>query len=229
MRNKHEIRALIVDGKLDEASKAALEYAEAAAEAETLNGLIVLQADLAQAKELWLSGQVAYEELARSQARITQGLLQRVDELPDAPTPRASNRRIRKENFKWLVFYGFLLAKFLVFAWAFFVWQVEGFVNAEAFSLFNALLPGTIINASMMFRSLFRSSMNAYVQRRFVQKRFRGLIICAFLGYVLAQYFLVFQKVKGNLSFELATLVFAAVETALGQLMSEIVEGIFKE
>jgi hypothetical protein len=71
--------------------------------------------------------------------------------------------------------------------------------------------------------------MNAYVQRRFVQKRFRWLIICAFLGYVLAQFFLVFQKVKGNLSFELATLGFAAVETALGQLMSEIVDGIFKE
>lgn len=228
MKNKREIRALIADGKLDEAAQAALAYAEAAAEVDTLNGFIALQADLAQAKELWISGLASYEEQGRTQARITQGLLQRVNELPEDPTPQASQRRIREEDFKWLVFYGFLLAKLLVFAWAFFVWQVEGFLNAEAFSLFNALLPGTVINASIMFRSLFRSSMDAYIQRRFVQKRFRGLVIWVFLGYILVQYFLIFQKVKGNLSFELATLGFAAVETALGQFMSELLEGIFK-
>lgn len=228
MRNKREIRAMIADGKLDEAAQAALNYAEAAAEAETLNGMIALQSDLAQVKEFWITGAVSYEELIRSQARITQGLLQRVDELPEAPTPQASQRRIREEQFKWLVFYGFLLAKLLVFAWAFFVWQVEGFANAEAFSLFNALLPGTVINASLMFRSLFRSSMDAYAQRRFVQKRFRGLVIWVFLGYIVVQYFLILQKVKGNLSFELATLGFAAIETALGQFMSELLDGIFK-
>ncbi|AEE52509.1 hypothetical protein [Haliscomenobacter hydrossis] len=229
MRNKREIRALIADGNLSEAAQAALEYAEASADAETLNGLVALQADLSQLKEMWISGQMVYEELARTQARITQGLLLRVDELPDEPSPKAAKRRIKEESFKWLVFYLFLLAKLLVLSWALFNWQTEGFKNAEAFSLFNALLPGTIINASIMFRSLFRGSLDAYTQRRFVKKRFRGLIFLAFLGYIVVQFFLVVQKVQGHLSFELATLGFAAVETALGQFMSEIVEGIFKQ
>lgn len=228
MRNKRELRALVADGALEEATQAALEYADAAADAETLNGLIALQADLSQVKNLWNGGQIAYEELARTQARVTQALLQRVEELPESPTPRARQQRLKEEAFKWLVFYLFLIAKLLVFAWACFVWKVEGFLNAEAFSLFNALLPGTIISASMMFRSLFRSSMDAYAQRRFVQKRFRSLLYWVFLGYVAAQFFLILQKVQGHLSFELATLGFAAVETALGQFMSELVEGVFK-
>lgn len=227
MRNKRELRALIADGSLIDAAKSALEYAEASADAETLNGLITLQVDLNNSKELWSTGQITYEEMMRYQNRITHGLLHRVDELPDEPSPKAAKRRIKEENFKWLVFYLFLIAKFLVFSWIFFNWQTEGYKNAEAFSLFNAIFPGTIINMSIMFRSLFRGSIDNYAQRRFVQKRFRSLLFLIFLSYTIIQSFIIVEKVKGNLSFEFVTLGFVSVEIGLWRFMNMVTNGVF--
>lgn len=227
MRNKRELRALIADGSLIDAVKSALEYAEASADSETLNGLITLHVDLNNMKELWSSGQITYEELVRTQSRITHGLLHRVDELPDEPSPKAAIRRIKEESFKWLVFYLFLSTKFLVFSWIFFNWQTEGYKNAEALSLFNAIFPGAVINLSIMFRSLFSGSMNSYTQRRFVQKRFRSLLFLIFLAYTIIQFFIIVEKVKGNLTFEFATLGFVSVEIGLWRFMSMITDGVF--
>ncbi len=229
MRNKKELLALVTDGQLTDAVSGALEYAEAAADTDTLNGLITLQSDLSKHSNFWNSGQISFEELARGQARITSALLGRIDELPDAPTRVATRSRIREDSFKWLVFYLFLIVKLLVLAWAVFMWQTKGFQNAEAFSLFNAMLPGLVISASMMFRSLFRASIDNSAPRRYVSLRFRTFVWLAFAAYFAVQAFLIVQKVKGNLSFELASLAFVAVETALGQFMSEIVEGVFRK
>lgn len=229
MRNKKELRDLVADGQLTDAVADAVEYAEAAADTDTLNGLLTLQSDLAKHRDFWNTGQISFEEFARAQSRITSALVGRIDELPEAPTRKAAYERIREDKFKWLVFYLFLLVKLLVLGWAVFMWQMKGFQNAEAFSLFNALLPGMIINVSIMFRSLFRTSIESDAQRRFVSTRFRTLVWLAFMAYFVVQAFLIVQKVKGHLSFELASLAFAAVETALGQFMSEIVEGIFKK
>lgn len=229
MRNKKELRDLVADGQLPDAVAGALEYAEAAADAETLNGLVALQSDLSKHRDFWNTGQIAFEEFARAQARITSALVGRIEELPDAPTKKAASERILEDGFKWLVFYLFLVVKLLVLGWAVFMWQTKGFQNAEAFSLFNALLPGMIINASIMFRSLFRSSIDSAAPRRYVSTRFRTLVWMAFLVYFVVQAFLIVQKVEGQLSFELASLAFVSVETALGQFMSEILEGVFKK
>lgn len=229
MRNKKELRDLVADGQLGDAVAGAVEYAEAAADTDTLNGLVMLQSDLSKHRDFWNTGQISFEEFARAQARITSALVGRIDELPDAPTRKAAVGRMREDGFKWLVFYLFLIVKLLVLGWAVFMWQTKGFQNAEAFSLFNALLPGMIINASIMFRSLFRASIDNAAPRRYVATHFRTLVWLAFAAYFLLQAFLIVQKVKGHLSFELASLAFAAVETALGQFMSEIVEGVFKK
>jgi hypothetical protein len=229
MRNKKELHDLVADGQMTDAVSGALAYAEAAADTDTLNGLIALQSDLAKHRDFWNTGQISFEEFARAQARITSGLIGRIAELPEAPTRTAARRRIRESGFKWLVFYLFLIAKLLVLGWAAFIWQTKGFQNAEAFSLFNALLPGMIVNASMMFRSLFRASIDGDSPQRYVSTRFRTLVFVAFTAYFFVQAFLIVQKVVGNLSFEMASLAFVGVETALGQFMGEIVEGVFRK
>ncbi len=229
MRNKSELRALLADGQLEDAATNAVAYAEAAGDTDALNGCIALQDDLKRYKSAWTSGQIAFEEFARAQARVTAGLLARIGELPDEPTPRARQSRIGADTFRWLIFYLFLISKFIVLGWAAFMWQTEGFLNSEAFSLFNALLPGLVVNASLMFRSLFRYSTESAAPRRYVAARFRTLACVAFVAYVAAQIFLTIQKVNGNLSFELASLSFAAVETALAQFMSNILSTIFQE
>jgi hypothetical protein len=127
------------------------------------------------------------------------------------------------------MFYLFITAKFVVFGWAAFMWRYYGFQNAEAFSLFNALLPGFILNASIMFRSLFQTGVAGNVQRRYVPLQFRNLIWLIFPSYIALQIFITIKKVQGDLPFEMATVAFLAVETGLGVFMGEMVDGLFKK
>lgn len=229
MRNKKELRDLLADGQLGDAVSGALEYAEAAGDADTLNGLIALQSDFSKHRDGWHSGQISFEEFARAQARITSALLGRIHELPDAPTPAAARLRIREDRFKWRFFYLFLIFKLLVFFWVVFNWRTKGFEIAQAFVLFNALLPGMVISTALMFRSLFRASLESDAPRRYVARRFSTFTWVMFGAYLLVQCFLVVQKVNGNLSFEVTSVAFISVESALSLFMGEIVEGVFKK
>lgn len=228
MRSKKEIRDLLAEGRLPEAAADALAYAEASGDTETYNGLIALNHDMNRHHETWLSGQLSFEESARVQARLTQHLLGRIDELPDAPNPAAARKRMSESKFKWLVFYLFLGCKVLVFGWTAFIWQVEGFTSEEAFTAFTALLPGLIVYAGIMYRHLFRSSLGEG-PRRYVPARLRGLLWLFFPAYVLLQVFLVTQKAYGNMSFATMNLALLAVETGFGQFVGEVVEEVFKK
>jgi hypothetical protein len=229
MRTKKEIRALVADGRLPEAAEAALQYAEATGDANTLNGLIALNSDLTQHREGWLSGQTSFEEFSRGQARVTHHLLDRVDELPDEPNPTAIKKRMREENYKWQVFYLFIASKLLVFLWTFFMWRTEGFQTEEALTAFNALLPGFMVYAAIMFKALFRSGIAGDGPKRFVPTRFRTIAWVVFIGYTVVQVFLVTEKVKGNITFTTMNLALVAVEAGMGRFIGEMVEGLFKE
>lgn len=229
MRNKSEIRNLIRDGQLLEAAKAALVYAEAAGDTNTLNGLIALNSDLNQQREVWLSGQIAFDEFTRNQARITQHLLGRVDELPDEPDKTAAKKRIKEESYKWLVFYLFIASKLTVFVWTFFMWRTEGFQNEEALTAFNVLLPGLIIYGAIMFKNLFRTGLDGYAPHRYVPVRFQIFAWIIFPIYAVIQVFLVTEKVKGNISFTMMNLAIIGVESGMGQFVGEIAEGLFKK
>jgi hypothetical protein len=229
MRNKKELRALVADGQLIDAAQGAFEYAEQASDTETLNGIIALQADLEKSKDLWATNQISFEEYARAQARVTQSLLDRIDELSDEASPKSARGRIKESKFKWLVFYTFITAKLIVFAWAAIMWNLYGFQTGEIFSLFNALLPGLILNASVMFRSLFKTGVEGYAQVRYVPTQFRSLVWVIFPSYILAQIVITILKMHGDLRFETASAAFLAVETGLSLYMNEVVEGLFKK
>lgn len=228
MRNKNEIIGLVADGLLEQAVKSSLVYAEATADTESINGFNLLSHDLSQHKALWSSGQISFEEYSRSQSRISSALLGRIAELPDEPNPKATRKRIKEDNFKWFTFYLFIVAKISIFIWIVFIWRTMGFLNGEAFSLFNALMPGAILNISIMFGSLFKSGIEGNQPRRFVAVRFRNLIFISFTVYILIQFFLIINKANGNLPFELASSSFVAVETIMGVLMGEITIRIFR-
>jgi hypothetical protein len=228
MRNKKELKALIADGLLTEAAQSAVEYAEAAADTDTLNGLLSLQSELSVHHKLWGKGEMIFEEYARAQARISSGLLGRVDELPESPTVQARKERLPETTFKWRLFYLFCGAKLFVLVFVLLMWQTYGFQNSEAFSLFNALLPGLVVNVSFMYRHLLKSGMEGNGIRRYVPVRFQTVLIVALCIYTAVQFVLVVQKIKGNLSFEMASLSFVAVELVLGQVMSEMLEDVFK-
>lgn len=231
VRNKKELRALIADGQLPDALEGALAYAEASADTETLNGLIGLQSDLSKHHGLWGSGQIAFEEYARAQARITAALLGRVDELPDAPTKAAAQQRMPENTLKWQVFYLFVASKALVFLWVFFNWKVAvgGFQNEEAMTAFNALLPGLVIYTPIMFNSLFRTATGGDAPRRYVPTRFRSLVQLFFLFYTALVFFLIHQKVTGNIGFTMMNLAIAGTETGMGAMVREMVEGLYRK
>ena len=60
---------MIADGQLEDAAAAALAYAEAAGDVNTLNGLLALNSDLQLHRQVWLSGQISFEEFSRQAAR----------------------------------------------------------------------------------------------------------------------------------------------------------------
>jgi hypothetical protein len=148
--------------------------------------------------------------------------------LSDSPSPNAVRKRIPETRYKWLVFYLLVASKLLVFCWVVFVWQVEGFTSQEAFTVFNALLPGLVVYGSIMYRLLFRASLGDE-PRRYVPARFRSLLWLVFPAYVLLQVFLVSLKAAGNVSFATVSLALLAVETGFGQFVGEVVEGVFKK
>lgn len=228
MRSKKELKDLISEGRLRDAAEAALTYAEAGGDAETQNGLITLNHDLNLHHETWMSGQLSFEESARVQAQLSRRLLDRIEELPDAPNPKAARKRMLESQYQWLVFYLFIAVKALVIGWAVFVWQVEGFTSEEAFTTFNGLLPGLVVYGSIMYRHLFRAGLTEG-PRRYVPGRFRTLLWVVFPIYFLVQLFLVSQKAYGNMTFTAMNLALLAVETGFGTFVGEVVEGVFKK
>jgi Effector-associated domain 11 len=229
MRNKKEIRALIADGQMTDALEGAIAYAEQSGDIDTLNGLIALQSDFNKHRSVWNKGEIAFEEYARAQARITNALLARVSDLPDTPSKAATKSRMRKDRFKWLVFYLFMVAKVLVFAWILFVWQTEGLTIAQSSMLFSALLPGMVVHISVMFRHLFKDSVEGEQPLGYVAVRFRNLVAVAFLAYLMIQVILVIQKARGEWPFETMSAAFIGTEAFFGLFIAEIVEGVFKK
>jgi hypothetical protein len=221
-------KALIADGLLSEATDAAVAYAEAAADTETLNGLLSVQSALATQRQFHINGEISYEEHARALARLSRALLARTDALPDQPTPQASQQRLPESTFKWRIFYLFLVAKVFVVGLVLVIWNVEAFTQAEVLSLINALVPGFVLHASLMYRHLLRTGRTPLDYERFVPRRFWPLALLAHVGYVLLQGGLVWMKATGTLRFEIASPAFLVVETALAQFMGEMVEQVFK-
>jgi len=229
MRNKKEIRELVAGGYLQQAAQSAMEYAEASTDMDTLNGLIAIHSDLQNFQNLWNANLISFEEFSRTQARATNDLLGRIDELPDEPSPVSKKTRVQDVHLKWLIFYLFISAKLILIGWTLFMWETKGFLNSEVFSLFNAMLPGLVLNVSIMFRELFRSGIDGYSKRRYVPPQLRALAWVIFPSYIAVQIFITIAKMKGDFSFEIASTAFMAVETGLGLYMGEIVEGLFKK
>ena len=220
---------MISDGQLEEAAAAALTYAEAAGDVQTLNGLLALNSDLQLHRQVWLSGQISFEEFSRQAARNTQRLLDRVEALPNEPTPRAVQSRMKEESFKWMVFYQFVVAKLLVVAYLLFSLSVEGFLKEEVLNTLNALLPGLVLYGSIMFRELFRTSLDSSAPQRYVARRFRTLAWLIFSAYALVQVFIVTQKATGAFTFTMMNLALLGVEAGMGRFVGELVEGVFKK
>jgi len=229
MRSKKELQTMIADGQLEDAAAAALAYAEAAGDVNTLNGLLALNSDLQLHRQVWLSGQISFEEFSRQAARNTQRLLDRVEALPNEPTARAAQSRMKEESFKWMVFYQFIVAKILVVGFVFFCWNVLAFTNEQALNTLNALLPGLILYGSIMFRELFRAGLDTSAPQRYVARRFRTFAWLIFSAYALVQVFIVTQKAMGDFSFTMMNLALLGVEAGMGRFVGELVEGVFKK
>ncbi|MBC7777485.1 MAG: hypothetical protein H7246_18780, partial [Phycisphaerae bacterium] len=203
MSSKKDIRELMAQGQLREATAAALAYAETCGIAETANALTVLQGNIEENRHQWGTGQIAYEDFARHHARATQGLADSLDELPDEPTPGKGSKRLTEENaFKRRLFWMLVSAKFLVFGWTYYLWQTGGFQNEEALTAFSALAPAFVAYISLMLADYLRIQRDhGPPRRRYVSGTLTKVAFWLFPLYALAQMFIVGRKAQGALSF----------------------------
>lgn len=229
MKSKKEMLKLIENGEINRAIEFAIDYAKVSTDTITHGEITELQGQLNEHTEKWSNHEVEFSEFARNYADLVTKLKDLIAALPYEPDPSVLKKRIKEGPFKWRIFYIYLITKLIVLGWAFFLWSTAyGFSSKEAFSLFSALLPGMIIYTTIMFRNLFKISMEGVSVRKYLPRQFKYLIWGVFIFYISIQFFLTVQKVEGNLDFEIAILSFTAVETGLGQFMSELTDKLFK-
>lgn len=228
---KKDIRELMAQGQLREATAAALAYAETCGIAETANALTVLQGNIEENRHQWGTGQISYEDFTRQHARATQGLADSLDQLPEEPTAGKAQKRLTEENaFKKRLFWMLVAAKFLVFSWTYYLWQTGGFQNEEALTAFSALAPAFVAYISLMLADYLRAHREqAPPRRRYVSGILVKVAFWLFPLYALAQMYIVGRKAQGAFTFAQMNMALALVESVLGGYVGQIVQAFFKK
>jgi Effector-associated domain 11 len=229
--HKKEIRHLMTNGQLQEATTAALTYAEACGIAASVNVLSVLQSNLEVHRHLWGTGQISYEEFSREHARATQHLLDCLEELPEIPAPESAKQRLTDETvFKHRLFWMLVAAKTTVFLWTYYLWQTGGFQNEEALTAFSVLAPTFVAYISLMIADYLRTHREQVKsRRRYVSGMLTRLAFWLFPIYALAQIIIIGKKPSGDLSFAQMNAALAIVESILGGYVGQIVQAFFKK
>jgi hypothetical protein len=228
---KSEIRKMIAAGELESAARAALSYADCCQEAEVLNGLTVVAANLEALKKNWDSGQITYQEYSRAHAQVTHGLAGWLDRLPPVPAPVAHKRRLVDEGkFKTQVFYFLCLSKFLVIGYLTFHWSLGGFSKEQFFSTLAILGPTFGAYISVMLADYLRSQKEApRPERRMVLAPVLKLAYWLFPAYILSIIFVIKLKIVGDLNLGEMNSALAMVETLLGGYVGQIVFAFFNK
>ncbi|MEI6408448.1 MAG: hypothetical protein WCR52_03650 [Bacteroidota bacterium] len=229
---KRDIRALLANGELREALSAACSYAEWCGAEEPANQLNLLSGRLQQHIAIWNSGQIAYEEFAREQARIAHALSGWLEQLPEQPTKNAGKRKLLSESlFKKRLLWCLVLAKISVLYW---IWRQRNmgtFNDERSAALFALMVPTFASYLSIMLGDYLRLHREqAAAAPRFVPAHLANLSYSLFPLYAfLLWYVLRLGTAEQELSYTAMFAVLSGLEAALGGLIGQIIHAFFKK
>ena len=224
------IRADIAKGRLDDALQGALAYAEYCGLTDIVNALLNLSGQYEAQQRTLLTGQIDHTEFARTQARVTHGLLTWLDRLPERPVAAGKGRRLLSEaTFKKRLFYLLCIIKILVLAWLYYHWSTGGF-TLEQFQATAALLaPALAAYLSVMVADYLRQHEAGPASPRYISGPLVTFAYWLFPIYGLLLGSLISAKAAGELSFGQMNAWLALVESILGGYIGQVVFSLFKQ
>jgi hypothetical protein len=224
------IRADIAKGRLDDALQGALAYAEYCGLTDIANALLNLSGQYEAQQRTLDTGQIDHAEFARTQARVTHGLLAWLDRLPDRPVAARKRRRLLTEaTFKNRLLYLLCLIKAGVLGWLYYHWSTGGF-SLEQFQATAALLTPTLVAyLSVMAADYLRQHEAGPRPPHYLSGRLVTFGYWLFPVYGLLLGGLIAAKAAGTLSFGQMNAWLALVESVLGGYIGQVVFSLFKQ
>ncbi len=229
---KQEFYQLVADGRLREVlDQLLLETSEQPA----LHREVILQSQRYSAYERDVRmGTEDYDDLNRTSARITEAVLELIEELP-GPDGEQRKRVSKKQEIseKSLKFHLLLLllgSKLAVIFWLWIQWETGGFTTDQFISTLSLLVPVFATYTGLMIKDLFNQQKNNGNGRtdRYLPRslQWTGYIVCAL--YLLVICFIIGLPPQGKLSYQQMTGMLALAESALGMYVGTIVFSLFK-
>ncbi len=228
---KSSIRKLIIDGKLEQACTAAIEYADYCGLDDLANGLAAVSNRSKELEKQKNSTLITHEAYSVSYSRIVNGLVDWVSRLPAQPVPSKGKRpRLLSEaTFKKRVFYLLCLVKAAVILRLAYHWSTGGFNNEQFLSTATLLAPALAAYISVMLADYLRQSGQEPRPPKYLSGPLVTFSYWLFPIYALALFLFIEMKAKSALSFGQMNLWLALVESVLGGYVGQIVFAFFRK
>lgn len=228
---KSSIRKLIIDGKLEKAGAAALEYADFCGLEDISNGLT---AAIHRAKELEKqknSTLITHEAYSVSYAQIVNGLVDWVGRLPAQPIAAKGKRTrlLSETTFKKRVFYLLCIVKLAVVGRLAYHWSTGGFNNEQFQATITLLVPALAAYISVMLADYLRQTRHEPKPPRYLSGPLVTFSYWLFPVYALALFFFIEMKAKTAITFVQMNFWLALVESVLGGYVGQVVFAFFKK
>jgi len=226
---KQSIRKQLGEGQLEAATAAALEYAEYSGLKDIANALTVLGSQVHQHHKKWDTGLISYEEFSQGHAKITHGLAEWIDRLPDHPAPSQKKRNLIAEStFKNRLFWLLCIIKVVIILRLHYHWSTGGFNNDQFQATVALLAPTLAAYISVMLSDYLRQHHQASQAESYLSGPLLTFSYILMPVYGLTLLFCIEMKAQTIFSFAQMNTWLALVESVLGMYVGQVIFAFFK-
>lgn len=226
---KSSIRELVVQGKLEEAISATLEYSTYCGLLETTNALSALMVQAKDHHKKWNAGIISYEESSLKQAQISYHLSEWINHLPDKPVAKKGRRSrlLDKASFKSRIFFILCITKLGIFFYLYYHWETGGFTVAEFQGATTLLVPAFAAYISVMVGDHLRQHHSPIKAPKFVSGPIVNFAYWLFPFYFFVLLLLIRAKAKTDITFSQMIFSLTMIESILGGYIGQLVNSLF--
>lgn len=229
---KDELRRLVADNRLQEATKRLKKAASGDAYGAYRAKVLHHAGQLSAYQELLIVDTTAPAELARNRNRLSLGLLELIDKLPDdaalvardSPPEGFSEDRLKRGMFKLL-----LAGKVLVILFTGFLWLTGSGLTFENFTtVAGILIPVFATYLMIMVQDVTKNRSILQPGDKRVNKGFARLAYTLVIFYPVVLILILNLLGSGSITFTQLTALMALLETLLGAYLGKVVFGLFR-
>ncbi len=233
---KQELRRLLAADELEKVIQQLLEHTEAMGALQLHNELVLQSGRYAQYERDQRLGTEDYDDLIRTRIKISQALLNIIDQLPEAEGTRAGKvkrlRGISEKALKNHVLWILLIEKILVVGFVFTLWESGAFTAEQFTNTIGLLVPlfATYLTIMLKDAARHRHVEIALDQRLLVKRSYQWMTYFLLVLYFFVIVMIINLRGAGILpQFSQMTALLATVESGLGVYIGTIVLALFKK